>query len=382
MPHATDLCNTNVVPTHSASWGFRQRARLILCNLRSMSMFRGSLWAGAGCLFLTACRPGTPPSIEFTEVPEATRGGAARTEQIAGRAIGARTGQQIVLYARSGTWWVQPFSGRPFTAVGRDSSWKSITHLGTEYAAILVTPGYSPPKITDVLPEKGGKVIAVATIAGRNPPGSESRTPKMLQFSGYEWEALQFPTDSGGVAHSNLGENVWTDAAGALHLRIAWKAGEWTCADIGMVRSLGYGSYSFAVRDMPVLEPGTVLGMFTWDDAEAGQNHREIDVELSQWGDPEIKNAQYTIQPYYVPANVFRFMSPSGSLTHSFRWEPGRVSFQTRRASGVIAEHSFTSGIPSPGAEKVHLNLYIYGKSRTPQQNGVEVVIEKFEYLP
>jgi len=48
----------------------------------------------------------------------------------------------------------------------------------------------------------------------------------------------------------------------------------------------------------------------------------------------------------------------------------------------VVAEHVFTSGIPSPGEEKVHLNLYIYGRSRTPQQNGVEVVIEKFQYLP
>jgi hypothetical protein len=47
-----------------------------------------------------------------------------------------------------------------------------------------------------------------------------------------------------------------------------------------------------------------------------------------------------------------------------------------------MAEHVFTSGIPSPGGESVHINLYIFGKSRTPQQNGVEVLIEKFEYLP
>jgi hypothetical protein len=120
---------------------------------------------------------------------------------------------------------------------------------------------------------------------------------------------------------------------------------------------------------------------------EAGQNHREIDIELSQWGDPAAKNAQFTIQPYYVPANVFRFVSPSVALTHSFQWAPGRVSFKTAHEapgsrSRIVAEHVFTSGIPFPGGERVHINLYMYGKSRTPQKNGVEVVFEKFAYLP
>jgi hypothetical protein len=134
---------------------------------------------------------------------------------------------------------------------------------------------------------------------------------------------------------------------------------------------------------VPPLEPGTVLGMFTYDQMESGQNHREIDIELSQWGDPLSKNSQFAIQPYYVPANVFRFNSPRAALTQSFRWEPARVSFRSQRASNEhIAEHVFTSGIPTPGGERVHLNLYTFGKSRTPQTNGIEVVIEKFEYLP
>src|SRR5947208_13014347 len=111
--------------------------------------------------------------------------------------------------------------------------------------------------------------------------------------------------------------------------------------------------------------------MFTYDDAEAGQNHREIDVELSQCGDPASKNAQFVIQPYYVPANVYRFVSPTAALTHSFRWEPGSVTFRSAgnaRSGGktpgrpVLAEHVFTSGIPTPGAESIHINLYTYGK--------------------
>ena len=60
---------------------------------------------------------------------------------IEGRANGAKPGQQIVLYARSGIWWIQPFATQPFTKIQPDSTWRNSTHLGTEYAAILVEPG-------------------------------------------------------------------------------------------------------------------------------------------------------------------------------------------------------------------------------------------------
>jgi hypothetical protein len=93
------------------------------------------------------------------------------------------------------------------------------------------------------------------------------------------------------------------------------------------------------------------------------------------------------IQPYYVPANVFRFNTPPGPVTYSLRWEPGRATFATWRGSGdresrTIAEHVFTSGVPSPGNEAIHMNLYVFGNKRNPLQRGTEVVIEKFEYLP
>jgi hypothetical protein len=342
---------------------------------------------GILCALLSGCgyrQSSATPSIEFTTIPEADRGGSGIAEKIAGRARGFKKGLRIVLFARSGSWWVQPFELAPFTAIQPDSTWKSSVHLGTEYAALLVEPGYSPPTTAAVLPGKGNGVVAVASV--RAPPGPLS--PKKIRFSGYEWEVRQMPSDGGGVMHANSASNAWTDAKGWLHLRIAHSAGEWTSAEVNLTRSLGYGSYSFVVRRAPRLEPGTVLGLFTYDHLEPGQEHREIDIELSQWGDPAIKNAQFVIQPYYVPANVFRFMSPPDAmLTHSFRWEAGRVSFKTvEEGRGmrprVLAEHEFTSGIPSPGEESVHLNLYIYGKSRIPQQNGVEVVIEKFQYLP
>jgi hypothetical protein len=195
------------------------------------------------------------------------------------------------------------------------------------------------------------------------------------------------PSDRGGHNMYDAA-NAWIDADGALHLKLANKEGTWTSAEVALTRTLGYGTYMFAVRDTAHLDPAAALGLLTWDDQGADQNHRELDIEISQWGDRSIFNAQYVVQPYYVPANVVRFSAPSGLFTHSFRWEPGRASFRTFRGAGslvperVISQHDFTSGVPTPGNERVRINLYYFRYSPRPPQSNVEVVIERFQYFP
>src|SRR5262249_26771094 len=90
----------------------------------------------ASSLPLTGCRlqsQARGPSIAFTIVPEAAEGGSARLAKVAGRVQGARPGQKIVLFAKSGVWWVQPFVVKPFTDVNADGTWSGTTHLGMEY---------------------------------------------------------------------------------------------------------------------------------------------------------------------------------------------------------------------------------------------------------
>jgi hypothetical protein len=341
------------------------------------------------CLLLGGCRSrpagAAGASIEFTRVPPAEVGRTDKLDIIQGRVIGARPGQQIVLYARTGTWWIQPLSNSPFTRILPDSNWINSTHLGLAYAALLVEPGYRPQRMMNALPNPGGEVVAIATAEGATSGPALSTT---LHFSGYEWRVRNAPSNRGDTMNIYDPANAWTDASGALHLRIAKQSGTWTCAEVTLTRSFGYGSYSFVVRDTSHLEPAVVLAMFTWDYAGDDQNNREMDIEISRWGDPASKNAQYEVQPFYVPANVARFTVPAGVLTHSFRWEPGRLLFKTVRGSvtapgsAVIGEHVFTSGVPSPGVESVRMALYVYGKTDNLVQNGAEVVIEKFEYLP
>jgi signal transduction histidine kinase len=61
---------------------------------------------------------------------------------------------------------VQPFTDQPFTKIEANSKWQNSTHLGTEYAALLVEPGYVPPNETSVLPNKGGAISAITIVKG------------------------------------------------------------------------------------------------------------------------------------------------------------------------------------------------------------------------
>src|SRR5262245_14182328 len=121
------------------------------------------------CLLLSGCRSrttNTAPTIELIRVPQKDEGGTGKMATIEGRVTGARPGQQIVLFARSRAWYVQPFTEQPFTKIQPNSTWRNSIHLGTEYAAMLVEPEYRPPAVTDVLPNKGNGVIAVAVVPG------------------------------------------------------------------------------------------------------------------------------------------------------------------------------------------------------------------------
>jgi hypothetical protein len=347
---------------------------------------------GLALLFfvLAGCRArpdAVAPTIEFSKIPPAAQGGRERVDTISGRVTGARAGQKIVIYARSGPWWVQPWPDKPLIPIQPDSTWSTETHLGFEYAAMLVDPGYRPPPTMDVAPTLGGSVVAINLVKGTGEVALAPTVP--IHFSGYDWNVRTIAGDRGGLNNPYDPDNVWVDSSGAMHLRIKKKNGRWTCAEVELSRSLGYGTYVMVVRDVSRLEPAVVLSLNTFDDWGGDQHYRELDVEISRWGDAKSKNnAQYGIQPFYVPGNVAPFVAPLGTLTHSMHWEFGRATFQTVRGNSiragapVIAEHAFTAGVPSSGKERFQFLFYVIASEKYPVQGDNEVVIEKFEYLP
>jgi len=149
-------------------------------RVRTTSEWKGAVLVVA-CLLLGSCsrKPvNSGPYVVFDKVPNATLGGPDKLETIKGRVLGAGPGQQIVLYAKSeGLWWIQPFTEKPFTKIENGRRWENETHLGTEYAALLVEPGYRPPPTTENLPGIGFGVVALDVVQGQGPalPSRQSR---------------------------------------------------------------------------------------------------------------------------------------------------------------------------------------------------------------
>src|ERR1700750_556843 len=280
-----------------------------------------------------------------------------KTDMMGGRVTGSRPGQRIVLYAKTdGRWGVGRQSGQPFTNIESDGQWKASVHLGLQYAALLVDPTYNPLAQTESLPIVGNGVVALAVVKGEG-QAPVLPSPKILNFSGYEWTTSAGPIFRAGSRHFFDPANVWTDERGALHLRISGSPGKWSAAELKLTRSLGYGTYKFQLRDVSHLEPSAVLSLITWDGVGTESTRHELDVELSRWGQLDNTNVGYVVQPYYVPANYLAFRAPPGLYTHSFRWEPGKATFSPVAGSAntgdgrVINQHVFTSGVPSPGGQ-------------------------------
>src|ERR1700758_4711437 len=349
---------------------------------------------------LTGCHSSletSAPTVAFSKVPDAYQESPYKTDIfehdyktdiIEGHATGVRPGQRIVLYAKTdGRWGLCRQSGQAFTNIETDDRWKASVHLGIQYAALLVDPTYNPPEQTEKLPIVGNGVVVAAVVDGQG-PAPVLPSPKTLNFSGYEWTTSTGPIFRAGSRNYFDPANVWTDERGALHLRISGSPGRWAGAEAKLTRNLGYGTYSFQVRDVSHLEPSALLTLITWDGVGTESTRRELDVELGRWGHLDNTNVNYVVQPYYVPTNVVAFRVPPGLYTHSFRWEPGKVTFSTIAGSirtfggRVINQHVFTSGVPTPGGESVRIALYVFHQGKIPLKNENEVVIDKFEYLP
>lgn len=326
------------------------------------------------------------PRILIKTVPAAMPGGPDKLELIQGSATGISENHRIVIYTFSGdTWWVQPMVDQPFTSIDREGNWSSQIHLGTEYAALLIQKSHKPPAKLEKLPAVEGPILAIATLPGRPVPVQSVS----LQFSGYEWEVRTTESNRGGGPNLFSPKNAWVDQTGKLHLRIAKENERWTVAEVMSKKSFGYGTYRFVLQDTSKLDPKMAITLFTWHRANLAVNDREIDIEISRWGNSKNKNSQYVIQPFYLPDKSARFESPAGTITHSFRWEPNRVFFQSVKGDGTkpvapqpIFEHTFTSGIPPDEGEPVCMNFYLFGAAPPISGAGAELVIEKFIFLP
>jgi hypothetical protein len=326
------------------------------------------------------------PSIEFTQIPRAVpAGGPEELDHISGRVANGVPGANVVIYAHSeGTWWVQPYRAHALTSIESDGNWKNVTHLGTEYAALLVTRDYQPTARVSDLPSLNRDVIAVAVTKGSSgkPPA-----PATLQFSGYDWRVRSGEGDADGQPCDYEASNAWVDDQGYLHLLMGEEAGHYFCAGMSLPRSLGYGTYRIVVSDSAHSPPSALFSMLIRPDREDPDDKSGFSVELSKWGKASPINASFVVQPYYIPGNTARFTVPAGPRTYVLRWQPGRATFDS--FSGISAKPSvdvmnyvFNSGVPLPSTETVKLEFHDFHHRQNGVHHPVEIVVQKFEYLP
>jgi hypothetical protein len=106
------------------------------------------------------------PVVTITTTPPKDAGGPDKMAVIAGNVQSAPKDSRIVIFAHGDIWYVQPYAASPYTKLA-DGKFQTDTHLGTQYAVLVVRPGYKPPASTGDLPDEGGDVIAIKIVAGR-----------------------------------------------------------------------------------------------------------------------------------------------------------------------------------------------------------------------
>jgi hypothetical protein len=171
----------------------------------------------------------------------------------------------------------------------------------------------------------------------------------------------------------------------------------WSCAEVWLDTSLGFGRYEFEVTGRPdQFDRNIILGLFNYPNSPSigpdGTN--EIDIEFAQWGDPNNPNRLNWV--VYPPAlgpghtSEVRLLPLNGdATTHRFDWSPTGVHYQSWHGYGTafpLAEWNFAppnsnTRVPQTPIP-VHMNLWLF-QGRAPF-NGqpVEVHIRDFRFTP
>ncbi len=333
------------------------------------------------------------PQIEFTFVPP-----LGNLDNLRGRVDCIQPADyRVAVFIFATSWFTKPFYDQPLTTIQLDGSWTADITTGrrdeqaTRIAAFLVPAGYSPPLVK-------GELILPAELTAKSLTHlivDRDNATRQITFSGRTWNVRRNakPSDPGPNTFSDGPEDVWVDSSGFLHLSLVYRNGIWQASEVESEDILGYGTYSF-VLGSPVdrLDPNVVLGLFTWDATSTQYAHREIDIELSRWGNANSANAQYVVQPFAIPGNRTRFfLNLNGPVsTQRFVWGPNGVDFSSYAGVADAPDRSDLyqvwtykgSSLPAPGQARAHLNLWLMDGRPPMDGQQVEVIIQSFTFTP
>jgi len=335
-----------------------------------------------------------PTAVVLSPAPESA---VSASEEIEGKITGKDAWP--VLFVRpvmdGEPWWIQPpvddvAAGGAFA--GRIHFGNESTSKGTKFHLVVCAAKnkeqaakYKAGVTLATLPLELAAADPIVVYRDARPADSPARQVRSIDFAGRKWRVKAgVRVGPGPNDFSDSPENVWTDDKGYLHLAITKVAGKWRCAEVVADRSLGFGEYRWVVAgDLPALDRQVVLGLFTYE-----SDSREIDFELSRWGDAAKVNAQFVVQPYTIKGNMHRFDTGKATiLTCSLLWEKGQVRGRCwagdSTAGEPLGEWLYTGrSIPPAGKERVRANLWLFEGRAPASAERQEVVIRSFEFKP
>lgn len=374
-------------------------------NKKMKKILDGKPLMAAVCIFLAAIMANVPiaiaastATIDFTYIPPYGESGYLRgiVTNV------APADYKVACYTYVSGWWTKPTFASPLTTINSDGSWACNIVTGgsdqysTKERAYVVPNGYNPPQMSgqEIFPAD----LDANAVAKKEAP---RKLERIINFSGRDWivKFSVIPTGPGLNYFSDNNDSVWVDAQGQLHLKIIKAGDTWYSSEVILKDSLGYGEYVFYIASRAdQIDKNAVLGMFTWDTFAPSNNYREIDIEISRWGQDANGNSQFVVQPWYRSSNMHRFNADFGGnySVQVFNWSAQKVSFKSLRglnassqnSSDLINSWDYTgSDIPPPGGENARINLWLFDPANVlgkPPSDGkeVEVVIREFKFIP
>lgn len=219
-------------------------------------------------------------------------------------------------------------------------------------------------------------------------------TTSTIQWQGTAWNVRSAANEGPGPNRWDP-KNVWLDAKGDLHLRIAIHDGVWSCAELWTDRPLGFGAYQCQVEGrLDRLDPNVVFSMFSY---QGPDGTKEIDIEYAKWGDAKAHNLWWTVWPETAEGkksdNAMDFGQPGADTTSRYVWKPDSVHYWTLagfQPLGALADpvgefddHPVnpTRSVPQHPMP-LHFNLWLVDGKPPTDGKPVEIVVHRFAFKP
>lgn len=211
---------------------------------------------------------------------------------------------------------------------------------------------------------------------------AQAATTRTIAFSGYTWNVKSGVFAPANNQWDNTTQGVFTDATGALHLRVSERNGQWYSSEVTLPQKLGYGTYEFQITSrVDLTDRNLVASPFIYQDDE-----HEIDIEYTKWKSDDPYNVYNSVHPVRIPGAHTKFnmnMQPGSPLVARIIWEPTGITLQNLQ-NGVMLNSWRYEGQNNvdPSLGLLHINHWMIDATPPSDGQAHDFVIKSFKFVP